>query len=220
MKKFRLLLFISSLLFTNLLLNSCSKDDDDPDATTIEHISGTQSSYGNVGASAYVAAGAVEGVGAISGTVTENVNGVSTINLSGTVTDEFLLTLINNVGGFTVNGNVVTTPTLKIKATSEGFESIQGFDPGILVKFDCAVGDTYNTSWGNVRTVTHKSTTDDYFWDGMNIKVVKVEEPKTSNGVTKIIYYANHNWGIVGVEFVFATGTSIKFPVILNGAKK
>jgi hypothetical protein len=227
MKKFRLLLFISSLLFTNLLLNSCSKDDDDPEVTTIEHISGTQSSYGNVGASAYVAAGAVEGVGAISGTVTENVNGVSTINLSGTVTDEFLLTLVANVGGFTVDGNLVTTPTLKIKATSEGFESIQGFDPGILIKFDCAEGDTYHTSWGNVRTVTHKSTTDDYPWNGMNIKVIKVEEPKTSNkdaktssGVTKIIYYANHNWGIVGVEFVFATGSSIKFPVRLTGAKK
>lgn len=227
MKKIRLLFFISSLLFTNLLLNSCSKDDDDPDVNTIEHISGTQSAYGNVGAVVSVPAGAVEGVGEISGTVTENTNGVSTINLSGTVTDEFLLALVANVGGFTVNGNVVTTPTLKIKATNEGFESIQGFDPGILVKFDCAVGDTYNTAWGNVRTVTHKSTTDDYYWDGMNIKVVKVEEPKTStkdaktsNGVTKIIYYANHNWGIVGVEFVFATGSSIKFPVNLTSAKK
>ena len=154
------------------------------------------------------------------GTVTENVNGVSTVNLSATVTDDFILQLVNNVGGFTVNGNNVTAPTLKIKATSEGFESIQGFDPGILVKFDSEVGDKYNTAWGNVRTVTHKSTTNDYYWDGMNIKVLKVEEPKSSDGVTKIIYYANHNWGIVGVEFVFETGNSLKFPVELTPSSK
>ena len=128
--------------------------------------------------------------------------------------------MVNNVGGFTVVGNNVTAPTLKIKATSEGFESIQGFDPGILVKFDSEVGDKYNTAWGNVRTVTHKSTTNDYYWDGMNIKVLKVEEPKSSNGVSKIIYYANHNWGIVGVEFVFETGNSLKFPVELTPSSK
>lgn len=220
MKKFRLLFLISSLLLTATLINSCEKEDDDPQTPVIEHISGTQSSYGNIGATVTVEAGAVEGVGEISGTITENVNGVSTINLSANVTDPFLLSLVANVNGFNVNGNNVTSPTLKIKATNEGFESIQGFDPGILVKFDCAVGDKYSTAWGNVRTVTHKSTTNDYYWDRMNIKVVKVEEPKTTDGVSKIIYYANHNWGIVGIEFLFTNGNSIKFPVILTGAKK
>lgn len=220
MKKFKVLFLISSLLITATLINSCDKEDTKPTVPVVEHITGTQSNYGNVGAQVTVAAGAVEGVGEITGTVTENVNGVSTVNLSGTVTDDFILQLVNNVGGFTVNGNNVTAPTLKIKATSEGFESIQGFDPGILVKFDSEVGDKYNTAWGNVRTVTHKSTTNDYYWDGMNIKVLKVEEPKSSDGVTKIIYYANHNWGIVGVEFVFETGNSLKFPVVLTPSSK
>ena len=220
MKKFKVLFLISSLLVTAILINSCDKEDTKPTVPVVEHITGTQSTYGNVGAQVTVAAGAVEGVGEITGTVTENVNGVSTVNLSATVTDDFILQLVNNVGGFTVNGNNVTAPTLKIKATSEGFESIQGFDPGILVKFDSEVGDKYNTAWGNVRTVTHKSTTNDYYWDGMNIKVLKVEEPKSSDGVTKIIYYANHNWGIVGVEFVFETGNSLKFPVELTPSSK
>ncbi len=220
MKKFKVLFLISSLLVTAILINSCDKEDTKPTVPVVEHITGTQSTYGNVGAQVTVAAGAVEGVGEITGTVTENVNGVSTVNLSATVTDDFILQLVNNVGGFTVNGNNVTAPTLKIKATNEGFESIQGFDPGILVKFDSEVGDKYNTAWGNVRTVTHKSTTNDYYWDGMNIKVLKVEEPKSSDGVTKIIYYANHNWGIVGVEFVFETGNSLKFPVELTPSSK
>lgn len=220
MKKFKVLFLISSLLITATLINSCDKEDTKPTVPVVEHITGTQSTYGNVGAQVTVAAGAVEGVGEITGTVTENVNGVSTVNLSATVTDDFILQLVNNVGGFTVNGNNVTAPTLKIKATNEGFESIQGFDPGILVKFDSEVGDKYNTAWGNVRTVTHKSTTNDYYWDGMNIKVLKVEEPKSSDGVTKIIYYANHNWGIVGVEFVFETGNSLKFPVELTPSSK
>lgn len=220
MKKFKVLFLISSLLITATLINSCDKEDTKPTVPVVEHITGTQSTYGNVGAQVTVAAGSVEGVGEITGTVTENVNGVSTVNLSATVTDDFILQLVNNVGGFTVVGNNVTAPTLKIKATSEGFESIQGFDPGILVKFDSEVGDKYNTAWGNVRTVTHKSTTNDYYWDGMNIKVLKVEEPKSSDGVTKIIYYANHNWGIVGVEFVFETGNSLKFPVVLTPSSK
>ncbi len=220
MKKFRVLFLISSLLVTATLINSCKKEDTKPTVPVVEHITGTQSTYGNVGAQVTVAAGAVEGVGEITGTVTENVNGVSTVNLSATVTDDFILQLVNNVGGFTVVGNNVTAPTLKIKATNEGFESIQGFDPGILVKFDSEEGDKYNTAWGNVRTVTHKSTTNDYYWDGMNIKVLKVEEPKSSNGVSKIIYYANHNWGIVGVEFVFETGNSLKFPVELTPSSK
>lgn len=218
MKKFRLLFLISSLLVAATITNSCDKEHADP--IVIEHITGTQSNYGNVGAEVTVAAGAVEGVGEISGTVTENVNGVSTVTLSGTVTDDFLLQLINNVGGFTVNGSNVIAPTLRVKATTEGFESIQGFQPGILVKFDSEVGDIYNTTGGHVRTVTHKSTTNDYYWDGMNIKVLKVEEPVSSNGVTKIIYYANHNWGIVGVEFVFETGNSLKFPVVLTPSYK
>lgn len=220
MKKLRILFLISTLFITATFIASCNKDDEEPDVPVVEHITGTQSSYGNVGAVVTVAEGVVEGVGEISGTVTENINGVSTVNLSATVTDDFILQLVNNVAGFTVNGNNVMAPTLKIKATNEGFESIQGFDPGILVKFDSEVGDKYNTAWGNVRTVTHKSTTNDYYWDGMNIKVLKVEEPKSSDGVTKIIYYANHNWGIVGVEFVFETGNSLKFPVVLTPSSK
>lgn len=215
MKKIELLFLIVAFLFTY----GCKDDNPGGGNPTIEHISGTQSPYGNLGSLIYVSSATVPGVTNVSGSVVANTSGVSTVVITGTVTDPDLKTMITNIGGFTISGDVVTAPTLKIKATDQGFESIEGFDPGILVKFDSQVGDTYSTSWGNTRTVTHKSTTDDYPWGGMNIKVLKVEEPKNSDGVSKIIYYANHNWGMVGIEFVLQTGVTLKFPVTLTAAK-
>ena len=83
---------------------------------------------------------------------------------------------------------------------------------GIIVDYDSKVGDEYKTSDG-VRTVTSKSTEDDYFWGGMLIKVMEVEETPNKFGVKKIVYQTNHKFGLVAVEFTFDDDSFAILPI-------
>ncbi|HHT04015.1 MAG TPA: hypothetical protein GX005_06840 [Bacteroidales bacterium] len=172
---------------------------------------------GKPGATGEVIGANVSGVSDVSGSVTTNEEGVSVITATATVTNPVIKNFITNLPGVTFNGDVATVTDVKIKATNEGFESIKGFDPGIIVKYSSAVGDKYYTKSGNERTVTAVSTTNDYSWDGMNIKVIKVEENiQAKNGLSKVTYWANHKWGMVGLELKFTDGTIAKFPIVLD----
>jgi hypothetical protein len=86
-----------------------------------------------------------------------------------------------------------------------------------MVKYASNAGDTYPVgSTGKVRTVTSKSSEDDYSYGFYDIKVVKIEEPNTtmrSSSVSKTTYWANHKFGLVGVQWDFSDGSSIKMPV-------
>jgi hypothetical protein len=110
-------------------------------------------------------------------------------------------------------GNINVTAQGKI--TSEGYLDYTNADeaPFTMVKYDCKVGDTYKLkkSDGNTitRTVTQKSTDDDFSWGFYLIKVMTVEQDSRIPGISKIIYKFNHKFGLVYAEVVAEDGSSV-----------
>ena len=97
---------------------------------------------------------------------------------------------------------------LKMKVTSEGIQEYMSgggnfSNPFTIVKYSASVGDKYeftNTDGIKVtRTVTYKSTTDDYYMGFWMIKVIKVEQTQDDPFIDKITYVTNHKFGLVGV---------------------
>ena len=75
-----------------------------------------------------------------------------------------------------------------------------------MVKYDGKVGDTYKLkkSDGNTitRTITQKSTDDDFEYGFYYIKTITVEQDSRIPGISKIVYKFNHKFGLVYLEFV------------------
>lgn len=104
---------------------------------------------------------------------------------------------------------------LKVKITDEGWLDYTNADkePVVLVKYDDKVGDKYSvtTSSGSkiVREITRKSTTDDYAYGFMDIKVIQVEQETSFPGLSKYVMYFNHKFGLVGLEVVAEDGSTV-----------
>ena len=102
----------------------------------------------------------------------------------------------------------------KFKNTSEGILDYtnKNGSPFVLVKYDSKIGDKYvlkkNDGKTITRTVVGKSTVDEYPYGFYNIKVMTVEQDSRIPGVEKILYRANHKFGLVEVEIVMEDGTS------------
>jgi hypothetical protein len=47
---------------------------------------------------------------------------------------------------------------------------------------------------------------------------MKIEETPNRLGVKKITYYANHRWGLVGIEFTFDDNSVAKFPLFSSAS--
>ncbi len=111
----------------------------------------------------------------------------------------------------------------KIKITSEGMQEYftdvgRGTKPFTIVKYSSNVGDKYEFTdvegVKTVREVKYKSTTNDYSVGFFNIKVMKVEEKKENDPfISKIIYIANHKYGMVGIETIMKSGKEIKMGI-------
>ncbi len=173
-------------------------------------IGGEHSPMADVGAK--VTGSSLSGVTDAFAQVTALNDGVSTFSGEATITNQALLNLISNIPEFSVNGNKVNVSGLKFKITKEGVESMVSSYPGILVKYDSSVGDTYKAKSGVERKVISKSTDNDYPYYFYNIKVIKVEEsPSLIPGAKKVVYIANHRFGIVGIEMVLEDNTTLKF---------
>jgi len=194
---------LAAIILLSMLVVSCKKD-------SVDVLGGAQSAMGQVGVTASVSS-SVSGVSSISGSVTSLSDGISTFSGSAVVSNTTIKNVLTNVPGITVAGNNVSTTAVKLRLTAEGIESISPLDPGVIVNFDSGEGDSYTGSTGAVRTVVSKSTTDDYAWGMMNIKVMKIEENVNRIGIKKINYYANHRWGLVGIEFTFDDNSTAKF---------
>jgi hypothetical protein len=195
----------SLIILLSITLFSCKK-------VTTESIGGTQSAMGLVGATVSSSSAAVAGVSSITGRVATLADGVSSFSGSAVITNTTIKNILSNYAGATISGNNVSISDVKVKFTSEGIESFGPLEKGVIANFTSKVGDTYSTSSGK-RTVTAVSTTDDFSWGGMLIKVIKVEETPNKLGVKKITYYSNHKWGLVAVEFTFDDNSVAKFPV-------
>lgn len=201
----------SIIIFSALLLTSCDLIEE---AITGSKLGGSQSAIGEVGVTVTSSSTQINGVSNIQASVTSLSGGVSTYTGSATVTNSSILNTLSNLPGVTVSGNTVTVTGVKFKSTTEGVESIYGFDPGIIIKYSSSVGDKYDILGSSTkREVTAKSTTDDFSWGGMLIKVIKVEENINRGGIKKITYYGNHKWGMVAIRFDFDDGSYSQFPI-------
>jgi hypothetical protein len=207
MKNLLKLVVISSLF----LLTSCDLIEE---AITGSKLGGEQSSIGQVGVTVTSSSAQINGVSNIQASVTSLSGGVSNYTGSATVANSSIINTLSNLPGVSVSGNTVTVTGIKFKSTTEGIESIYGFDPGIIIKYSSSVGDTYDILGSSTkREVTAKSTSDDFSWGGMMIKVIKVEENINRGGVKKITYFGNHKWGMVAIRFDFDDGSYSQFPI-------
>lgn len=201
----------SIIIFSALLLTSCDLIEE---AITGSKLGGSQSAIGEVGVTVTSSSAQINGVSNIQASVTSLSGGVSSYTGSATVANSSILNTLSNLPGVTVSGNTVTVTGVKFKSTTEGIESIYGFDPGIIIKYSSSVGDKYDILGSSTkREVTAKSTTDDFSWGGMLIKVIKVEENINRGGIKKITYYGNHKWGMVAIRFDFDDGSYSQFPI-------
>jgi len=205
--------YILGLLF--VLVQSCKKDSD-----SNVKIGGDPSTMSAVGTTVSSSGTAIAGVSNLTASVVSVSDDVSTYSGSGIVTNTTIKNIISSFPGVTVTGNNVSITGFKYKQTTDGIESYFELGPGIIVNYSSSVGDTYPVGdTGRTRTVVSKSTTDDYPYGIYNIKVMKVEEPipttksTSSLGVSKVTYWANHKFGLVGVQYDFVDGTTAKFPV-------
>ena len=110
-----------------------------------------------------------------------------------------------------------------LRVTSEGIQEFasSGGDMGrpfTIVRYDASVGDSWSFTTDDgreiTRTVSYRSTEDDYpvaFW---MIKVIKVEEVSDDPVVEKVTYVTNHKFGIVGVEIIMKSGETMNIGVL------
>ena len=110
----------------------------------------------------------------------------------------------------------------KFKMTDAGILDYNNkdHDPFVLVKYDAKVGDKYTLEKSDgttiVREVVRKSTTDDYFWNGLMIKTIDVEQSSNISGVEKIIYFTNHKFGLVAVRVEMEDGSKPQLNLVPN----
>jgi len=143
--------------------------------------------------------------------VIKNGGGITEIKATGTLPAK-VKSLITSSSY--VNANGVVNVSGKFVNSTEGVAYVNASgDQVILVKYDAKVGDqwSYTTKGGKqiTRKVTAVSTTDDFFWSGMLIKAITVEQNLPYPGFTKAVYRANHKFGVVQVEVFLEDGTSM-----------
>jgi len=195
------------------LSQSCKKDS----ATDNSTISGDASPMGSVGTTFYSSSIAVAGIGGFSGSVTALSGGISSYSGHAIISNSVIKNILSNYPAYNINGDSVSVSDFKFKQTVEGIQSYVQNGDGILVRYASNVGDTYPVgSTGRTRTVISKSTNDDFYYGGLMIKVMKIEEPTPSLksvGISKITYWANHKFGLVGVQYDLTDGSTIALPL-------
>lgn len=159
------------------------------------------------------------GAGGASATITANDGGVATIHVVAPApTDAALRRYYDLIPADKKVAGGLAFDT-RMKLTTEGIQDTQNKDHALhtVVKYGANVGDQYvlTKSDGSkiTRTVTAKSTEDDYFWGGMLIKVIEVEQSSAVPGVKKFVWYANHKFGLVALKIVNDDDTSVSLPI-------
>lgn len=209
MKKLLLFCILAGMLY----MYSCIKPGKEDDSTLNGSTDIPVSKSGNT-FSSYISANGQSTNASASASITKNDAGVATVHVTANIKNASGLTFIRNlipVKYFDAQGNVLLDG--KVKATDEGLLDYTNADgkPFVMVRYDCSVGDTYKLTKADgkiiTRTVTQKSTTDDYYYGMMLIKTITVEQDSRIPGISKIIYKFNHKFGIVYVEAVAQDGS-------------
>ncbi|MHC1706716.1 MAG: hypothetical protein AB9842_04230 [Bacteroidales bacterium] len=191
-----------------LILVSCKKDDK---AT----LGGDPSPIGALNNTFNISV--VPGVQNFTAKVTAIDGDISTVTYTATLAGSTATTILSALSGATLTGNSFTRIS-RYKITTEGIQSV--YDDGniILVKYDAKVGDEWSGKVGEFeikREVTSVSETDDYSWNSMLIKVIKIQETgRGLPGVYKIDFIANHKYGLVGIVVELEDGSTQEISVI------
>lgn len=216
MKQFYSCIF---LLVFSLLFFSCdsTEPDDDPNSlggdpnVEISQV-GTVYSTGQVtvGGQSYDVDGEFE--------IINNDNGLATIQVGADLSRVPELSAFNEFIPASMkdaSGRINTT--VKFKVTSEGMQDDLNVDRKLhtLVKYDAKVGDKYQITTSNsktiTRTVTERSETDDFPYGFYYIKTIKVEQDSRIPGISGFVYRLNHKFGLVYVEIKMEDGSSANF---------
>ena len=207
-----------SIAILSLFIFACGTDPDDEDNN---NLSGDANiAIGEVGNTGYTVIEMNGNYTRIDGIeITDNDNGIVTIHVDTDISNIQGLSNISDLVSSIYpafqdeNGKLVTD--LKYKITSEGIQDYNNVDgkAHTLVKYDSKVGDKYSLTLNNgtklTRTVTAKSTEDDYQWGMMYIKTITVEQNTSAPGISKYRFRANHKFGLVNVEAVMEDGSTV-----------
>lgn len=201
------------LVFVMFVMTSCDWLDFGKKSEDSSSIGGSSSIPANTVGNTFSPAVKIGGVsypGNSSATITKIEGGIATINVKSKLPAN--VTQIIGTGAKDASGNL--NYDLKVKMTDEGILDYtnKDHDPFVLVRYDASVGDKYTLEKSDGVTITRKviskSTTDDYFWSGMLIKTINVEQDSRIPGIKKIEFIANHKFGLVGIRFYMEDGTT------------
>lgn len=213
------------LVLFSLLIFACSTDPENEDNNKLE--GSTDIALGEVGNTGYTVIEMNGGYTRLDGIeITENDNGIVNINVATDISDIPGLDNVSNVissiyPAFQEEDGKINTD-LKYKITSEGIQDYNNVDgkAHTLVKYDSNVGDKYTIELANgnklTRTVTAKSSEDDYQWGFYMIKTITVEQNAIAPGIDKYRFRANHKFGLVNVEAVMEDGSTVAMYVYPN----
>jgi hypothetical protein len=151
--------------------------------------------------------------------ITKNENGFVTYKVWADLSNYPALKAILPASRLDAQGNLNTE--IHLKVTSEGIQDFRLADsdwskPFTIVKYDCKVGDSYQftPSGGETvtRTITQKSTTDDFYYGFFLIKTNTTEEEPVKDlaGVKKIKYITNHKFGLAQIVVVLTDNTELR----------
>jgi hypothetical protein len=207
------------LLFFLLVLSSCSWFDSEDKSNDSGSISGSTNIAINTVGNTFTNSVRV-GFSSYSGSIaiTSVTDGVATVKFQGKIPTNYPILSGIKAKYKDASGNLVCEG--KFKMTDEGILDYNNKDhkPFALVKYDAKVGDKYTLvkSDGStiVREVVRVSTADDYYWNGMTIKTVDVEQSSNIPGVKKITYFTNHKFGMVAVRVTMEDGTTPQLDLV------
>lgn len=190
--KFLVLGLIASMFFV-----SCNDDDGG------NKLGGSTDLETNKIGYSYTFRGSVDGTTSIGSgfeaTVIDKVGDIIEIQIEGVLTSSLVSQISSPYVG--ADGSISVSGMFINSTEGVGYVNAKG-EESILVKYDAKVGEkwSYTTRGGKklTRKVISKSTEDDYFWGGMLIKVIEVEQNLPYPGFNKVVYSANHKFGLVG----------------------
>lgn len=117
------------------------------------------------------------------------------------------------------NGNVFVN--FKMKVTSEGIQDYYNREkPWTIVKYNDGVGTEYpyTTSDGEklIRKITEKTGIDEWPYGMYLIKTTKIESdmPSDDKIAKKMVFRANHKFGLVYVEMLLKTDQTVKMKIL------
>lgn len=209
--------YISLLVFPLLIFISCDIFDSDSEDPNI--LGGDTNiplgQVGNtidagriqIGANSYNADASIQ--------IVKNEKGIATIRIKADLTNiPELKNILDLIPSNMKDDEGKIDADFQFKITSEGIQDELNRDGKLhtMVKYNVEVGDQYQLQTSNgktiTRTITERSTTDDFSYGFWLIKTIKVEQDSRVPGVSRIEYRFNHKFGLVFFEVFTEDGMS------------